>query len=72
MLNQRVTRKIPNENPPRSPSRQATPASRELREVAGLAAKLTPFGGDPERFFLLREEVVTRLLALVEQLETRR
>ncbi|WP_298953299.1 hypothetical protein [uncultured Methylobacterium sp.] len=40
--------------------------------MARLAARLSPFVGDPERFFLHREEVVTRLHALADALEAAR
>jgi hypothetical protein len=72
MLNQRVRRELPTDFRVRQAPTGRPCAAPDLRDVARLAARLSPFVGDPERFFLHREEVVTRLHALADALEAAR
>lgn len=44
----------------------------ELLEVAHIASRLSPYSGDPERFYLRREEVVERLRAIALTIESGR
>lgn len=64
MSHQRVRRETPTKT-------AAVAASESVREIAVLAARLSPERGDPERFYLRREEVVTRLRALANAMEAR-
>lgn len=66
MKYQRVTREYPTIERPRE---AVFSARSDLHAIARLAAGLTPERGDPERFYLRREEVVTRLYALADVME---
>lgn len=65
MSYQRVRRR----NPTKSGAAEPTAAPENIRAIALLAARLSPEHGDPERFYLRREEVVTRLHSLANALE---
>lgn len=65
MSDQRVRRRNPNENDRGG----GASAPADLRDIARLAARLSPEHGDPERFYLRREEVVSRLYALAGAME---
>lgn len=65
MSDQRVRRENPTGNAPCAGI--TIPA--DLRDIARLVTRLSPERGDPERFYIRREEVASRLYALAGAME---